>query len=88
MIGISNFKISFFSISQKHNKFEPYADTFDEGSFTEIKDELEAIIHISNVSHEFLQDELIGPRIFQQNKRPESEKRRTDRFYILLMGFA
>ena len=52
----------FFNLPPSHNRFELYTDTFDEFSFTELKDELEEILGISNISPEQLQDKIIGPR--------------------------
>ena len=55
----------------KATKLEIYTDSFDKFFFTELKDELEEILDISNISHEHLRDEIIGPRIikaFNKNK--------------------
>ena len=90
MIGLTSLELynSIFNIDQENNKFELYTDTFDEFSVTELKDELEEILDISNITDEHLQDEIIGPRIIKAHKKLETEKRQTDGYIILLMGYA
>ena len=41
---------SIFNITHEENKLEIYTDIFDEFSFEELKDELEEIVNISNIS--------------------------------------
>ena len=79
---------SVFSITHEINKFELYTDTFDEFSFKELKDENEEIVNFSNISHEHLPDEMIGPRTIPAFKKLETEKRQTYGYYMILMGFA
>ena len=71
MIGLTTLEVynSLFIINQENNKFELYTDTFDEFSFTELKDELEEILNISNITDEHLQDEIIAPLINQTYKK-------------------
>ena len=71
MIGLISLEIynSIFNINQEDNKFELYTDTFDKFSFTELKDELEEILDISNITDEHQQDEIIGPRIIKAYKK-------------------
>ena len=79
---------SIFNINTTNNKFQLYTDNFDEFSFEEVKHELEEIFSISNISHEHLQDEIIGPRIISAYKKLETEKRHTDGYYILILCYA
>ena len=90
MLGLMTLEVynSIFNITHENNKFELHTDTFDEFSLEELKDELEEIVNISNNSHEHLQDEIIGPRIFSAYKKIETGKRRTDGYYMFLMGYA
>ena len=90
MIGLTSLELynSIFIINEEKNKFELYTDTFNEFSFTELNDELEEILNISNMTDEPLQDEIIAPRIIQTYKKPETEMRMTDGYMILLMGCA
>ena len=90
MIGLTNLEVykSIFNNSKSTNlfsKFQLYTDTFDEFSFTELKDKLEEILDITS---EHLQDDIIGPRIISTYKKLETEKRQTDAYYMLLMGYA
>ena len=89
MIGLISLEvyISIFKINQG-NKFEFYTDTFDEVSFTQLKDELEEILDISKTTDEHLQDEKTGPRIIKAYKKLETEKRQTDGYYMSLLGHA
>ena len=63
MIGLINLEVynSIFNITEENNKFELYTDTFDQFSFTELKDELKEFLDNSNISNEPLRDEEIGP---------------------------
>ena len=57
--------ISIFIITEANNKFELYTDTFDEFSFEELKDEVEEILDIADITPYHLQHEKIGPPIIQ-----------------------
>ena len=65
MIGLTSLEVynSIFNITEENNKFELYSDVFDEFFFTEIKDELEEILNISDITPYHLQHETIAPRI-------------------------
>ena len=76
---------SIFNIINENNKFELYTDTFDEFSFEELKDELEKILDISNITDEHLQHETIAPRIIEAYKKLRLLKSSTDGYIILLM---
>ena len=87
---INQFEVynSIFNINTTNNKFVLYTDNFHEFSCEEIKYELEEILDISNITSELLQDDIIGPRIVSTYKKLETEKRHTDGYYMLLMGYA
>ena len=87
MIRLTSLEIynSIFNITEEFNKFEIYTDTFDEFSFLELKDELQEIVDISNITDDHLEDERKGPRIIEKFKKLESEKRQTDGYIILIM---
>ena len=76
MIGLISLEVynSIFNINQENNKVELYTDTFDEFSFTELKDELEEILDISNITNDHLEDETIGPHITKTYWKLRSEK--------------
>ena len=90
MIGLTSLEVynSIYNIKPGNNKFEIYTDTLNEFSFGELKAELEEIVNVSNISHEHLRDKIIGPHIILAYKKLESEKKQTDGYYILLLGYA
>ena len=90
MVGLTTLEVynSISNITQENNKFELYTDTFDEFSFAALKDELEEILDISNITSEHLQDDIIGPRIISTYKKLEAEERQNDGYHMLLMGYA
>ena len=65
MIGLTSLEvyISFFNIREKNNKVGLYTDTSDDFPFKELKDELEKILDIPNITPEHLQDKILEPRI-------------------------
>ena len=67
MIGLTSLEVynSIYNITKTINKFELYTDTFDDFSFTELKDELEEIFNNSDTTPYHLQHEIIGPRSIQ-----------------------
>ena len=67
MIGLTILVVynSSFTITQENNKLELYTDAFDEFSFTELKDEVEEIVSISDIAPSHLQHQLVGPRNIQ-----------------------
>ena len=65
---------SIFKINHTNNKLELYTDTFDDFSFDEIKDELEEILDIPNITDDHLEHETIGPRIIKFYWKLRSEK--------------
>ena len=52
-----------------------------------MKDELEEILNISDITPNHLQHEKIGPGIIQAYKKLGSEKSSTDGYIIKLMGY-
>ena len=54
MIGLTTLEVynSIFIITEKNNEFELFTDGFDEFSFEELKDKVEGILKIPNISHE------------------------------------
>ena len=89
MVGLTCLEVynCFFFQKEEKTKFEFCTDTFDEFSFAELKDELEEILDLSNITSEHLKDKTIGPRLILAHKKLETEKRPTDGYYMLLMGY-
>ena len=81
MIGLTSLEEynSTFNITEQNDNNEFHTETFDKQfSFTELKDELEEIFDISNITPTLLQDKILGPRIISAYKKIETEKRQTD----------
>ena len=90
MLGLTDLEVynSIFNITKENNKFELSADTFDEFSFEEPKDEVEEILDIPKITYYHLEDETLGPRIIKTYWDLRSKKSSTDGYIILLMGYA
>ena len=90
MIGLTDLEVynSICNITHENKEFELYTDTFDEFSIEDLKDELEQILNISKITNEHLQDKTLGPHINSTYRKLETEKRLTNGYYMLLMGYA
>ena len=80
MIGLIDLEVynSIFKITKENNKFELYTDTFDEFSFEELKEQVEEILNIPNITEDLLEDETIAPGIIKAYWKLRSEKSSTD----------
>ena len=90
MLGLIDLEVynSIFNITKENNKFELYTDTFDEFSFEELKDEVEEVLNISNITDDNLEDETLAPRIAEAYWKLRSDKSNHDGYTILLTGYA
>ena len=90
MLGLTDLEVynSIFNITEENNKYELYRDTSDKFGFLEIKDELEEILNISHITIEHLNDEVLGPRIIHEFIKLSNEKKNTDGYMILLLGYS
>ena len=90
MLGLIDLEVynSIFNITKKNNKFELYTDTFDKFSFAELKDEVEEILNIPEITDNHLEDETLGPRIAKTYSKLKLDKTSHDGYIILLMGYA
>ena len=90
MLGLIYLEVynSIFNITEENTKFEIYRDTSKKFGFLEIKDELEEILNIPHISQELLQDEVLGPHIIGDYYKLSNEKKKTDGFMIILLGYA
>ena len=88
LIGLVDLEVynSIFTITEENNEFELYTDTFDEFSFTELQDEPAEIPVIPNITDDHLEDETMAPRISSVFRKLQTEKRKTDGYYILFYG--
>ena len=90
MLGLVDLEVynSIFNITEENNKFELYRDTSAKFGFLELKDELEDIPNISHITNEHLDDEIIGPRIIDEFIKLSNEKKNSDGYMILLLGYS
>ena len=90
MLGLIDLEVynSVFNITKENNKFELYTDTFDEFSFEELKDEIEEILNIPEITDDHLEDDILAPRIAETYWKLRSDKSNHDGYIILLTGYA
>ena len=90
MLGLIDLEVynSIFNITKENNKFELYTDSFDEFSFEELKDEVEEILKIPEITDDHLEDETLAPRIAETYWKLRSDKTSHDGYTILLKGYA
>ena len=90
MLGLIDLEVynSIFNITKENNKFELYTDTFDEFSFEELKDEVEEILNIPEITDDHLEDDTLAPRIAETYWKLRQYKSSHDGYIILLMGYA
>ena len=90
MLGLIDLEVynSVFNITKENNRFELYTDTFDEVSFLELKDEVEDILKIPEISNDHLENETLAPRIAETYWKLRLHKTSHDGYNILLMGYA
>ena len=79
---------SIFNITKENNKFDFSTDTLDKFPFTELEDEVQEILGISNITHDLLEDEIIGQRKNKAYREIRSDESSHDGYIILLMGYA
>ena len=90
MLGLIDLEVynSIFNRTEENKIFELYTDTFDEFSFEELKDEVEEILNIPEITDGHLEDETLAPRIAETYWKLRSDKSKHDGYTILLMGYA
>ena len=77
---------SIFNINTTNNNSIFIQISFEDFSFKELKDELDEIPNISDITPYRLRHEKIGPRIIEAYRKLRLEKPNTDGYNILLMG--
>ena len=90
MIGLTDLEVynAIFNITEENNKFEIYRDTTNKFGFLELKDELEEILNISHITNEHLDDKILGPRIVDEYIKLSNEKKNSDGYMSLLLGYS
>ena len=89
MIGLTDLEVynSIFNITE-NNKFEIYRDMSEKFGSIELKDELEEILDIPHITNKQLDDKILGPRIIDEFIKLSNEKKNTDGYMILLLGYS
>ena len=90
MIGLVYLEVynCIFNIKEENNKFEIYRDSSNKFGFLELKDELEEILNISHITNEHLDDKVLGPRIIDAYIKLSHEKKNSDGYMLLLVGYS
>ena len=90
MLGLVDLEVynSIFDITEENNKFEIYRDISNRFGFLELKDELEDIFNISHITIKHLDDKILGPRIIDEYIKLSNEKKNSDGYMILLLGYS
>ena len=90
MLGLIDLEVynSIFDITKENNKFDLYTDNFDEYSFAELKDEVEEILKIPNITNDHLEDDILGPQIAKTYWELGSDETSHDGYIILLTAYA
>ena len=90
MLGLKDLEVynSIFNVTKENYKIELYTDTFDEFSFEELKDEVDEILNIPEITNSHLEDETLTPLIIDTYQKLRSDKSSHDGYIILLMGYA
>ena len=87
MIGLTSLELNnFFKILKKTSS--KVIQVFLMISFTELKDELDDILGLSDISHEHLQDNKKRKHNIKVYQNLSSEKGQTDGYYMLLSDYA
>ena len=71
MLGLVDLEVynSIFIITKENNKFELYTNTFDKFSFEELKDEVEEIPKIPNITDSHLENKATAERILKTYRK-------------------
>ena len=89
MLGLVDLEVynSIFNITGENNKFDIYRAKDDKFGFFELKDTLEEILNIPHITIEHLDDEILGPRIIDELIKLSNEKKNSDGYMVLLLGY-
>ena len=90
MIGLTDLEVhnSIFDITEENSKFESYRDNSRKFGFLELKVERQEILNISHITNEYLDDEVLEPRIVDEFLKQSHEKQNSDGYMILLLGYS
>ena len=90
VIGLTDLKVynSIFNITEKNNKFELYKFPYEKAggvTYEKVRDEIEKDLDISDITAADLQDDIIGPIIFE-DYREQVTKRMKDEQYMNILA--
>ena len=90
MIGLTNLEVynSTFNITEENNKFKLYKFPDEKArgvTYEKVRDEIEKVLGIEDITAEDLQDDIIGPIIFGENKK-QVTKRMNDEQYMNILA--
>ena len=90
MLGLVNLEVynSIFNITEEKKYFEIYRDTPTKFQFLDLKDELEEILNIPNITREHLLDDETASRIIDEYHKLSHEKKTSDGYTILLLNYS
>ena len=98
MIGLTDLEVynSIFNITEQNNKFEFYKfpdKKFGGVTYEKVKDKIEKDLNISDFTATDLQDDIIGPIIFEEYRNQITKRMKDDKYmnflaiYILILCF-
>ena len=89
MIGFTSLKVynSILDITEKKTNSKLILVLLVEFSFGKLKDELQEILSVSDITPSHLQHEVIRQLVIQAYKKVGSEKPSTDGYIILLIAY-
>ena len=90
MIGLTDLEVynSIFNKTEENNKFEIYRDIPTKFHFLDLKDELEEILGIQDLTREHLLDDETASRIIDEYHKLSHEKKNSDGYTILLLNYS
>ena len=90
MLGLVNLEVynSIFILTEENNKLEIYRDTPTKFKFLDLKDELEEILGIPQITREHLLDDETASRIIDDYHKLSQEKKNSDGYTILLLNYS
>ena len=92
MLGLVDLDVrnSIFNITEENNKFKIYKFPDEKAggiSNTEVRDEIEKTLDISDITATDLQDDIIGPIVIKEFREQVTRRMKDDKYMEILAGF-
>ena len=92
MIGLPDLEVynSIFKITEENNKFELYKFPEEKSggvTYEKVRDEIERDLDISDITAIDLQDDIIGPIIFEEYREQVTKRMKDDKYMNILAGY-